>query len=558
MSLIFDINGITIEELNETQKMILISFSFFHKEKNISWKFDKAYEILLSSIKNLSSKIPDIPPIPSFSYSEQDTNFELFKQNLKQYFSELLQRKEVYNYLSFQRLLEFPDSITTKIITIDSLSNITENTILDFYYIDPFLFISTGNINSSRALSFLFSYFEPKGNLIIYQISNSFGSYGEKKMIEKSKKDFDKLITKIKKIKNYIFCGNSYGGIEVFKVNKNDFYIDSSIENDDNLVKIKDIFYNEKKGLVYIFGENEKKVSIYEINYKKHIKDIELIDNSIIFSFISFDMNRIFIIDSVGTFWVFELKNEDNTVNLLQARYTKLSNISCNHIFHEKNNLQTLNIFISKDNKVYLYQYSNDNNNFELKLTIDVKFKVNSMIYIQIYKCLLIGCINGTIQVWKDTSIMPEYIIDSGYEKINKIFFDDNYKYIFVCDDKNLKILEINLDSVINKENDKNNDNNCINIFESLKDEGDKAIANNILKFSKSFQTPFCSDKREKKINQIEIKEEINDINIINDKSKESEIKTNLNENTIDNFDNDNEYQYEIRSIGSLDGWSEW
>ena len=83
-------------------------------------------------------------------------------------------------------------------------------------------------------------------------------------------------------------------------------------------------------------------------------------------------------------------------------------------------------------------------------------------------------------------------------------------------------------------------------------------MINNMLKFSKSFQTPFCSDKREKKINQSEIKEEINDINIINDKSKEAKIKTNLNENAIDIIDNENEYQYEIRSIGSLDGWSEW
>ena len=36
---------------------------------------------------------------------------------------------------------------------------------------------------------------------------------------------------------------------------------------------------------------------------------------------------------------------------------------------------------------------------------------------------------------------MPEYILDSGYGKINKIFVDENNKYLFICDDKNIKIL---------------------------------------------------------------------------------------------------------------------
>ena len=55
-------------------------------------------------------------------------------------------------------------------------------------------------------------------------------------------------------------------------------------------------------------------------------------------------MNRILVIDSYGTFRIYELIQEDNSVKLLQAIYNKLSDISSVEIFYEKNNGQTINI----------------------------------------------------------------------------------------------------------------------------------------------------------------------------------------------------------------------
>ena len=309
--------------------------------------------------------------------------------------------------------------------------------------------------------------------------------------------------------------------------------------------------------MIYIFYDKDKKVSIYEININNHIKDIELIDNAIIFSYISFRMKRIFLIDSYGTFWMYELNTDDNNVKLLQASYIKLYNISSVEIFNEQNNDQTLNIFIGKNDKMYLYQYSNINNNFTLKLTCDIKFKINSIIYLKLHKCLLIGCDNGTVQIWKDTSKMPEYIIDSGYDKINKIFFDEKNKYLFICDDKNIKILEINLEKIFVNENKENIDDkkNVIDISETLKDEEDKIAENNVILISKVFQTPLGSIKKENIINVEEKEEkESNKIEIKNVKEdmkddKETEMQSNSEEN---------EYKYEVRSIGSLDGWDEW
>ena len=258
---------------------------------------------------------------------------------------------------------------------------------------------------------------------------------------------------------------------------------------------------------------------------------------------------------SYGTFWIYELIQEDNSVKLLQASYNKLSDISSVEIFNEKNNDQTINIFIGKNDKVLLYQYSNENNNFILKLTCDIKFRINSIIYLKRHKCLLIGCNNGTIQIWKDTSKMPEYILDSGYDKINKIFFDENNKYLFICDDKNIKILEINLENILIKEENNEDNKNIIDISETLKDEGDKLVENNILLINQAFQTPLCSDKRDIINNNEEnMKEgEINEKNEINKEdmieNKETEIHSDLEEN---------KYEYEVRSIGSLDGWDEW
>ena len=565
MSVTFDILNISLEELNDSEKMLLIIFYCECKEKNLVWKFDKPYEIMFSYFKILSTKIPNISSLPSISKSniEDQNSLELFRQNLKQYLSNIFKRKEIYKFSSFQRLFEFPDLITEKIITIDTLSNISENNIIDFYFYEPFLFISCGNPNSSRALSFLFSYFESKGSFITYKLNSTIGAYGEKKLIEIFKKDDEKCITKIKKIKNFLFCGYEDGRVDIFSLNKEkgDFYIYSRIEIEKNSIsinnnfKISNIFYNNEKGLVYIFWEKGKKVSIYEINYNKHIKEIELTDNAILFSYINLKMNRILVIDSYGTFWIYELIQEDNSVKLLQASYNKLSDISSVEIFNEKNNDQTINIFIGKNDKVLLYQYSNENNNFILKLTCDIKFRINSIIYLKRHKCLLIGCNNGTIQIWKDTSKMPEYILDSGYDKINKIFFDENNKYLFICDDKNIKILEINLENILIKEENNEDNKNIIDISETLKDEGDKLVENNILLINQAFQTPLCSDKRDKINNNEEnMKEgEINEKNKINKEdmieNKETEIHSDLEEN---------KYEYEVRSIGSLDGWDEW
>ena len=421
------------------------------------------------------------------------------------------------------------------------------------------MFVSCGNSNSSRALSFLFSYFESKGSLITYKLNNTPGAYGEKKLIEMYKKDSEYYITKIKKIKNLLFCGYGDCSLDIFNLNKEktDFYIYSRIEigknaiNLNNNSKIENIFFNSEKGFVYIFFEKAKKVTIYEINYNKHIKDIELSDNAIMFSYINFKMGIIFVVDSDGTFWMYELNMGDNSVKLLQASYTKFHDISFVEIYKEKNNDQTLNIFVGKTDKIYLYQYSNKNNNFNLILICDVKYKITYITYLKVYKCLFIGCNNGTIQIWKDTSKMPEYIIDSGYEKINKLFFDEKNKYLFICDDKNIKIIEINIENILNNEKiiiDNNNDNkNILPISEKLKDESDKTIENNIMNIGKAFQTPICSDKKNiKKEEQKEENKNDND-NIIND--KETEIQTNSSEN---------EYKYEVSSIGSLDGWDEW
>ena len=337
MSITFDILNISIEDLNESESMILINFLFEHNEKNLSWKFDKPYEILESYFNILSSKIPDIPKLPLISkqkLSEQNYK-DQFILNLKEYLSIFFKRKEVYTFSSFQRLFEFPDSITEKLITIE-----------DFYYYDPFLFVSCGNSNSSRALSFLFSYFESKGSLITYKLNNTPGAYGEKKLIEMYKKDSEYYITKIKKIKNLLFCGYGDCSLDIFNLNKEktDFYIYSRIEigkntiNLNNNSKIENIFFNSEKGFVYIFFEKAKKVTIYEINYNKHIKDIELSDNAIMFSYINFKMGIIFVVDSDGTFWMYELNMGDNSVKLLQASYTKFHDISFVEIYKEKNN----------------------------------------------------------------------------------------------------------------------------------------------------------------------------------------------------------------------------
>ena len=178
------------------------------------------------------------------------------------------------------------------------------------------------------------------------------------------------------------------------------------------------------------------------------------------------------------------------------------------------------------------------------------------------FKCLLIGCNNGTIQIWKSLSKNPEYIIETGYENINKIFYDEKYHYIFVNYNKNIKILEVNLEKILKKDNGENNNKENI-IADSLKDKEDDIIENNIKSMMQAFQfqdnIPETigeknkeNDKDDKNINKDEKKEKKED-----DKEIEKDaINVNLNDNG-DIINIDDYYKYEVRSVGSLDGWDE-
>ena len=556
MAISFHIINIKLENLNKSEKVLLISFIFEHKEKDITWKLEKAYDVIISFFNDLINKVPNIMRPPLFI--ETNNNVELFSQKLEEYINNLLKRKEIYNLFSFQKFFEFPDELLQKQITIDTLSNITENNIFDFYFYDSYLFISCGNSYSSKTLSLLFSYFEAKGLLLTDKINNSPGSYGEKKLVEISKKEDEQYVTKFKKIKDFLFLGYNNGNIEMIDFNneKKEPNIYTKIENAKSAIslsdnyKISNIFYRVEKGLLYIFVERDKKISIYEINHKNHMKDIQLCESPIIYSYISFDMNKIFVIDSYGTFWIYELLAEFNTAKLLQACYTKLYNITTAQIFSEKNNDQTLNIFIGESDKVYLYQYSNKINNFIQKLVFEIKFKINYIIYDNKDKCLMIACGNGTIQIWKDSSTSPEFIIESGYSNIDKLFFDEKNNYIIIKDNNNLKIIEIDLEKILNNESQEKKNNM---IAETLKDEGDKVAENNMRLLSRAFQTPESAIKdnsdsiNESKKEEIQVnKNDHNDVNKINRELEEA--------NIID----ENEYNYEVRIIDNLDGWSEW
>ena len=544
MSIICDINNISRDNLNK-EEVLLINLTFEDKKRNKNWELKKNYDSIILYLNDLVNKISNVSKPPMII--QYNNNLELFISKLKEYINNLLTRKEIHKLYSFQKFFEFPDELLEKQIIIDTLSNITEYNILDFYFYEPYLFISTGNLNSIKALSFLFSFYEVKGFYLIYEINTS-NSYGEKKLKEIFKKENEKYVTKIKIINDFLMLGYNNGSVEIFNLNMGKTLpsIYSTIENIESKMsvnenfKIVNMFCQHEKGLLYIFIEKDKKVCIYDINNGNHIKDIQLSESSIAFSYINFSMNKIFIIDFYGTFMIYELTGLSNNIKLLQASYTKLNDISTTEIFNEKNNEQTINIFVGTSDKVYLYQYSNKDNIFSLKMSCDIQFKIKSIKYVNQYKCLLIGCNNGTIQIWKDSSKYPEYIIESGYLNIDKLFYDNKNKYIFISNEKNLKIMEINLEKILNDDENKDENSNKNTIGETLKDEGDKVEENNMIKIIKAYQT---SELNEPKINSVEDKE--------NNKKEDKIIEelSDLKQNNIN---------YEVRSIGSLDGWDEW
>ena len=548
MSIICDINNISRDNINK-EEVLLINLTFEDKKKNKIWELKKDYDSIIIYFNDLVNKISNVLKPPMIS--QCNNNLEIFKSKLKEYINNLLTRKEIHKLFTFQQFFEFPNELLEKQIIIDTLSNITEYNILDFYFYEPYLFISTGNLNSIKALSFLFSFYEVKGFYLIYEINTAY-SYGEKKLKEIYKKENEKYVTKIKIINDFLMLGYNNGSVEIYNLNmgKKLPSIYSTIENIESKMsvnenfKIANMFCQHEKGLLYIFIEKDKKVCIYDINNGNHIKDIQLSESSIAFSYINFSMNKIFIIDFYGTFKIYELIGLTNNIKLLQASYTKLNDISTTEIFNEKNNEQTINIFVGTSDKVHLYQYSNKDNIFSLKISCDIQFKIKSIKYVNQYKCLLIGCNNGTIQIWKDSSKYPEYIIESGYSNIDKLFYDNKNKYIFISNEKNLKIMEINLEKILNDDENKDEISNKNTIGETLKDEGDKVEENNMIKIIKAYQTSESTNiSNGPKINSVEDKENNKEENKI------IEELSDLKQNNIN---------YEVRSIGSLDGWDEW
>ena len=112
---------------------------------------------------------------------------------------------------------------------------------------------------------------------------------------------------------------------------------------------------------------------------------------------------------------------------------------------------------------------------------------------------------------------------------------------------------------MINDNEEKEKDDSII--AETLKDEGDKVVENNIMLLSKAFQTPESSPNQSlisnEKIKSKEINNNINENSeITNDEKNDLNISNKETEDEI-NIE-ENEYNYEVRKADSLDGWSEW
>ena len=104
--------------------------------------------------------------------------------------------------------------------------------------------------------------------------------------------------------------------------------------------------------------------------------------------------------------------------------------------------------------------------------------------------------------------------------------------------------MEINLEKILNDDENKDENSNKNTIGETLKDEGDKVEEKNMIKIIKAYQTSESTNiSNNQKINSVEDKE--------NNKEEDKIIEelSDLKQNNIN---------YEVRSIGSLDGWDEW
>lgn len=334
----------------------------------------------------------------------------------------LINRSDVFNLDLVHSFFDFDNmqihNIDKYSYTLLAQSRQIQNEIIDLDYDKELnlIFCACGN-KDNLSTKTMFTFFDEKGNLSIFQYTNI--AYGEKTLKLIFTQSFVSTPTKIKyfPLKKEIIIAFHSGEIKLLSLVINNERISLhplSLIKTVHSSSVINFFYFPENGYIYSIAKGEKSVSISEINYEKKIAEINI--GSII---VSFDIlnTQMILADSTGSFWLYSINKDNiNDVTFKQAIHTNYTilNVSLhpNDVFFAV----CVNAFI-----IFEINTKSDLVIIKQKLSINTSLSISSSIFLydSTHNDIIVGMSNGTFQLWSHTTTLPEIIVIAHRKGIN-------------------------------------------------------------------------------------------------------------------------------------------
>ena len=334
----------------------------------------------------------------------------------------LINRSDVFNLDLVHSFFDFDNmqihNIDKYSYTLLAQSRQIQNEIIDLDYDKELnlIFCACGN-KDNLSTKTMFTFFDEKGNLSIFQYTNI--AYGEKTLKLIFTQSFVSTPTKIKyfPLKKEIIIAFHSGEIKLLSLVINNERISLhplSLIKTVHFSSVINFFYFPENGYIYSIAKGEKSISISEINYEKKIAEINI--GSII---VSFDIlnTQMILADITGSFSLYSINKDNiNDVTFKQAIHTNYTilNVSLhpNDVFFAV----CVNAFI-----IFEINTKSDLVIIKQKLSINTSLSISSSIFLydSTHNDIIVGMSNGTFQLWSHTTSLPEIIVIAHRKGIN-------------------------------------------------------------------------------------------------------------------------------------------
>ena len=254
--------------------------------------------------------------------------------------------------------------------------------------------------------------------------------------------------------------------------------------------KIIGTIINFNKGYIYTIAKDFS-IKIFELNYQTLIKETFI--STKLLSYILFDdkFERIIIGDEGGNIFIVDLNNDPINPQTIFTFNIPINNIITTIYFNIDNEIMIIG---TKGGKVFFYRiinYSLKNMNYlncrienkKIKeMDISPLVDINKIILTERGE-ILFALSNGSVNVYYENDLIPNFVIDAHLKNIPNIFFEEERKaLITLSEDKSIKMVQLPVyypDQMLKSDKYGNNNKKIDNSIETLFGNNNKSKNNN-------------------------------------------------------------------------------